>query len=287
MRAQRRQLGVQLEGSGELPHGLGDVAGREGHPAQEIVPLRRIFAAKKTIHEGLALLHPAVAEKRHPQHVERRPVLRIGVHDRPEQLHHPADLAESEPAVREQEGRSEVLRLRFVEDVELLRGPHDVLGLVVGERQVVADAPVAGRHCEGAPVRLDGLLVAAEGGECGPEVGSGLDARREGEALAVGGHGSFEVAGLVEGDGAGERAAGVLRGRGGGREGAHERHQKEGEPGLHWASLAQGTPPSGPFRAAGWRIRLSVRVPPQKRTSVSAVASRRAFRRPRLHPAGA
>ena len=197
--------------------------------------------------------------------------------ERPEQRLDRGRLAELQPAVGEEQDRAHVPRLLRVQRLELLRRARQVRGLVVREREVVADATVLRRHPKGAAVRLDRLLVAAERGEGRSEVRPGLDAGREREALAVRGHGTLEFAGLVEGERPGHRGASVLGRRSRGDRSHQERHRQECEGGRARREAADGH----------HRIRSPERVPPQKRASVSAVASRTALSRPRLYPAGA
>ena len=233
----------------------------------QVLRLRRVAVAHQCLDELLALLHLPAPHERHPEEVRHGAVVGPLGGERPQQRLDGGRLAELQPAVGEEQGRPQVPGLLRVQRLELLRGPRQVRGLVVGEGEVVADAPVRGRHPESPSIRVDGLPVAAQRGEGRPEVRPALDARRQGEALAVGGHGPLEVARLVQGDGASERSARVPRGSGG-----HEGQDQERE--RHRASLAQ-------------RIRASARAPPQNRVSVSAVVSRTAFSRARLYPAGA
>ena len=202
VRAERGQHRVQLEGAGQLLDGLGHVAGGEGRRAENEESLGRVPALQQAAHEGLALLHFSVAGQGHAQQVEHRPVVRVGGGRRSEQLLDRVELAEAEPAVGEEQGEPQLVRLRLAQHLELLGRARHVARLVVGEGQVVPDAGV-GYDLEGGPVGLDGLLVAPQRRQGGPEVRArGGVAALEGEDLVVGGHRGLEVPRLVQRHGA-------------------------------------------------------------------------------------
>ena len=213
VRPQRGQLGVQLQGPPELLEGLGHVAGGKRHRAEHVVGLRRVPALQEPVHEGLALLDLAVAGQRHAEQVEDRTVVGVRRGHRPQQRFHRVELAESEPAVRQEKGDPQVLGRRRAERLQLLRSPGQGARLVVGQGQVVADAGV-GHRGQGLLVLLDGLLVPTQSGQGGPEV---RPRRRVAplhrEGLPVGRHRRLEVPRLMQGHRALVGRAGVVRGR--------------------------------------------------------------------------
>ena len=140
-----------------------------------------------------------------------------------------------------------------MQGLELLRRVLEVRRLVVREREVVADAPVPWRHPEGAAVRLDRLLVPAERRERRAQVRARLGRGPEAQALAVGRDRALEVAGLVQGDGAGEHGARLL----GRRRRGEDRHAQQG----HGEEREGRRKHSGPFPQAGLGLLAAPGVP--------------------------
>ena len=171
-----------------------------------------------------------------------------------------ASTAAGSPSCSRQSARSRVARMSSgccaCRASQLLRRARQVGRLVVREREVVADAAVGRRDRERAAIGLDRLLVAAERRERRAEVRPRLGRGPEAQALAVRRDRALEVAGLVQGDGAGERGARVLGRRGGG----DDRHAQRAPPrGARGRTRALRALPTGSCPDAGCARRTTGR----------------------------
>jgi hypothetical protein len=176
------------------------------------VRLRRVLA-QDAVDRRLRLLHAAFGEERHPEQVRHRAVLARAPGQGREDLDHAGALPEAEAAVGEEEGGGDVVGLRRVEPLGLLRRVRDASRLGVGEREVAADRGVRGVEGERLLVLPDRVVVApvlcVGGAEVGPEDRA---LSPEGEDLLVERRRSRSVAALVQGHRAGEER---VRGRSG------------------------------------------------------------------------
>jgi hypothetical protein len=183
----------------------------EGGRAQQVLGLGRVAGLQQAVDPPPPFGCVAAANGGHRQQVLQRAVAAVRRLEGLQQRHDRVVLAHLEPAVGQQQRRSQLAGLGGVQGLELRRRTREVGGLVVREREVGADAGVPRLCGQRLAIGGDRLLVAAERRQRGAQVREHLRvARAGGERLAVGAYRSLEIAGLVQRHGAGERGGRVL-----------------------------------------------------------------------------
>ena len=163
--------------------------------------LRGIAAAQNAVHARLALGDAAAANQRHAEDVVQCRLIGLCGLERGQEVDGVLEFAGSEAAVGEQEREVQVGGLGAVEGFEFGGRFGDLKGLVVGQRQVEAKPGrhVAGRYLQGSLILIDGVLVAAEFGQDGAQIGARLHpVGLGGDAGLVRANGTRKIARLMQ-----------------------------------------------------------------------------------------